>query len=401
MKIKFNNQCICKKKIVSNSKNSIFFKNLPITEIFTNKYKKSKKFALDQRIIFCNRCQHMSLTRFIDPNLIYNRDYITSSTGSFSARYSNDIFYNFISKNLNNEKKYSKIVEIGTNDLYLLKKFSKKAKKFVGIDPVVKTNDKSLKNFCPLKSFFTDLDNESIGYKNDIIVCGHTLEHVEDPELFIKKTISLANNKTRIFFQFPSAESLINNCSFDQIHHQHLNYFSIKSFKKLLDKCGGKIIDYEYHELHYGVLMVFFTLKSSKIKTKKKLVIKRKITPQSFIQSYENFKLHLLSYKKLIKNYIFMKKNFYVVGAGLMLPIVNYHLGGLLSKAESVLDDDISKQNKYFPNIDAKITSLKKANLKRAVCLIATISSAIVTRKLATILEKKQAEIVLIPTLTF
>ena len=400
MRVKINKNCVCKNRNIPNSKNSIFLKNLPITEIFTSKYKKSKKFEMNQQIIFCNKCQHMSLTRFIDPKLIYNKNYLTSSTSSFSARYSNDIFYNFILKNINLKRKYSKILEIGTNDLYLLKKFSRNGKKLVGVDPVIK-DDKKFKNFYPIKSFFTNVDNKRIGFDSDIIISGHTLEHVENPEMFIKKIISLSNNKTKVFFQFPSAETLINNSSFDQVNHQHLNYFSLNSFNRLLKKCGGKIIEHEYHELHFGVLMVFFTIKKSKLKSKSNLKQKKQISPKNFIKSYKNFKTHLNAYKNLIEKYLFLKKKIYVIGAGLMLPIVNYHLGGIFEKVDSILDDDKSKQNKYFLNINKKITGLKKQNLKNSICIISTISSAIVTRKLTNILEKKQAEVILVPTLTF
>jgi len=400
MRIKINKNCVCENKNIPNKKNSIFIKNLPITEIFTSRYKKSKKFQMNQQIIFCNKCQHMSLMRFVDPKLIYNKNYLTSSTSSFSARYSNDIFHNFILKNINQREKYSKILEIGTNDLYLLKKFQRNAKKLVGIDPVIK-DDKKFKNFHPIKNFFTNVDNKRIGLDSDIIISGHTLEHVENPEMFIKKIISLAHNKTKVFLQFPSVESLINNGSFDQVNHQHLNYFSLNSFDKLLKKCGGKIIKHEYHELHFGVLMVFFTIKNSKLKSKIDFKKNKKITSKDFIKSYKNFKKHLNAYKNLIEKYLFLKKKIYVIGAGLMLPIVNYHLDGIFEKVDSILDDDKSKQNKYFLNINKKITSLKKKNLENSICIISTISSAIVTRKLTNILESKKAQVILVPTLTF
>jgi len=399
MKTQNNRFCICNRKIALTSLNSIILKKLPITEIFFNKYKKSKSYELDQKIVFCNDCEHMSLTRIINPKIIYNKSYLTSSTSSFSARHANDIFYKFINKNLVFSKKYKKIIEIGSNDLYLLKKFSKKAKSLVGIDPVIKKN-KDFKNLKTIKSFFTDLDNKQIGYNNSIIICGHTLEHVDNPEFFIKKTLSLADTETHLFFQFPSAESIINNCSFDQIHHQHLNYFSLKSFKKLLDRCGGKIINYEYNELHYGALMVHFTLNSSKYK-KKKLLLKSRLIKQEFKKSYKIFKEHINCYKKLLIKYLSKKKKFYVVGAGLMLPLVNYHLDKLIDKADAILDDDPKKINKYFANINTKIISLQKTSLKKSVCLIASIHSAIITRKLVTIVKEKQAEIILVPTLTF
>ena len=152
-----------------------------------------------------------------------------------------------------------------------------------------------------------------------------------------------------------------------------------------------------HHTSRSSKLNSFLVLKSSKINAIKKLNLKQKINSQNFIQSYQNFKMHLISYKKLINKYILLKKKLYVIGAGLMLPIVNYHLDGLLNKAEAILDDDKNKQNKYFLSINTKISSLKKTNLKRSVCLISTISSAIVTRQLTDILKKKRAEIILVP----
>tara|TARA_Y100000590_G_scaffold439667_1_gene563996 strand:+ start:16448 stop:17647 length:1200 start_codon:yes stop_codon:yes gene_type:complete len=399
MNLKFRN-CLCKKKIIYNSKNYISFKKLPMTEIFTNKFKKLKSFSLDQGVVFCKSCEHMRLTKFVDSKKIYNKNYLTSSSNSFSAKHANDEFYNFILKNLKQNKKYSKILEIGSNDLYLLKKFSKKAKNLIGIDPVIK-RDKKLNNLKTYKDFFIKIDNNKIGLDIDSIICGHTLEHVENPELFIKKTLSLSNNKTKIFFQFPSAESLINNCSFDQIHNQHLNYFSIKSFSKILEKCGGRIIDYDYNELHYGALMVFFTIKSSKIKTKKIIKLKKKIINYNLVQSYQNFKVHLKTYKNLINQYLSSNKKFYVIGAGLMLPIIDYHLDGLIGKADAILDDDPNKINKYFANINTKIINLKNTDLRKSICLIAPVASAIITRKLISVLEQKKAEIILTPTLTF
>ena len=153
--------------------------------------------------------------------------------------------------------------------------------------------------------------------------------------------------------------------------------------------------------MSFGVLMIFFTIRKSQLKNKSKLKQKKQISSKTFMRSYKNFKTHLNTYKNLIEKYLSLRKKIYVIGAGLMLPIVNYHLDGIFEKVEAILDDDKSKQNKYFLNINKKITGLKNKDLKNSICIISTISSAIVTRKLTNILEKKQAEIILVPTLTF
>ena len=90
-----------------------------------------------------------------------------------------------------------------------------------------------------------------------------------------------------------------------------------------------------------------------------------------------------------------------MVGAGLMLPLVNYHLGGLLNIANGILDDDKRKIGKYFPGINVKITSLKNTNLKDSICLVGPIASSITTRKLINILGKKQPDQIISPTISF
>ena len=92
---KKQNKCVCEKIVKASIKNSISFKNLPKTEIFTSTFRKSKSYSLNQKIIFCSSCEHLFLRNKIDPKLIYNNDYLTSSTKSFSAKYANDIFLDF------------------------------------------------------------------------------------------------------------------------------------------------------------------------------------------------------------------------------------------------------------------------------------------------------------------
>jgi len=389
-------KCLCNKRATK----SLYFKQLPITDVFLNRFYKSKKYYFDQKINFCKSCNHLFLGRQMNSKYIYNtKNYLFSSSKSFSAIHSNDTFIKFIDQNIK-LKKIKQITEIGSNDLYLLKKFYTRSKKLIGVDPVIKI-DKQFKKIKTIKKFFDKRTiKEYLDNNSDIIVCGHTLEHVENVDQFIKDTLSISNNKTKIFFQFPSAETLIKNNSFDQLHHQHLNLFSLKSFKLLLERNGAKIIDYKFNNLHYGALMVFFTLKKSKVQPKRKIDFKNNQNID-FIKSYFNFKNHLNSYEYVIDNYLKSKKNFYVIGASLMLPLINYHLNNIMNKADGILDDDKRKIGKFFPGINTKILPLKNTDIENSVCLIAPVASTLTCRKLVEILKNKKAETILLPTITF
>ena len=84
-----------------------------------------------------------------------------------------------------------------------------------------------------------------------------------------------------------------------------------------------------------------------------------------------------------------------------MLPIINYHLDNLFSKIDGILDDDKSKVGKYFPNVKNKIMSLKNTNISNAVVIVAPVASSITTRKLISLVDKRNPKIIIVPTLSF
>ena len=102
-----------------------------------------------------------------------------------------------------------------------------------------------------------------------------------------------------------------------------------------------------------------------------------------------------------ILNYIKDGRKFYVVAAAGLLPILNYHMNKIMNKADAILDDDLNKIGKFFPGIKPKISSMKKADLKNSICLIASVNSHITTRKITNVLIDKQAGIILLPAITF
>jgi cyclopropane-fatty-acyl-phospholipid synthase len=161
MKYKFNIYCTLCHKIPSTI-NILNLEKFPIESNYL-KYSFRTKNLYKQKIKFCSRCEHLSLAYLYDTKSFYNDGYLTSSTNSFSGRYSNDIFYEFINKNLN--KKKLNILEIGGNDLYLLNKFykQKRINKAVVIDPTTNLylNTKKIK---VIKNFFEKI-KKNISFK--------------------------------------------------------------------------------------------------------------------------------------------------------------------------------------------------------------------------------------------
>jgi len=394
MKYKFNICCtLCHK--IPTKRNIVNLEKFPIESNYS-KYSFRAKNLYKQKIKFCSRCEHLSLTYLYNTKNLYNDRYLTSSTNSFSGQYSNDIFYEFINKNLN--KKKLNILEIGGNDLYLLNKFykQKRINKAVVIDPTTNLN-LSTKKIRVIKNFFEKVEQNDIGFIPEVVICSHTFEHVLNPLDFLKKIMILTNSKTKFFFQYPSCESLINRRSFDQITHHHFNLFSINSTSKILSMVGAQIKKFNYCEEHYGTLMVYFDKKKSKFIKNKFVIID--YSKFSLNNEYNRYKLYIKNLINIIKYYKKRNLKIYSVGGGVALPMINYQLKNIISCCDAILDDDKGKIGKYFPNLNVKIKSLRNTDLTNSLVIVTT-PSVISARKLNQLIFEKKARIIINPTLT-
>ena len=115
---------------------------------------------------------------------------------------------------------------------------------------------------------------------------------------------------------------------------------------------------------------------------------------------YYDYKMYMKNLIQIIKKYQKRGSKVYGIGAGLMLPLVNYHLNDLLKDFDGILDDDKNKLNKFYPNLSTKISSLKKADLSNAVAVICSTASSVTTRKLVEVCRLNNAKIIIIPSMT-
>ena len=365
LKGKVNYQCpVCKTSLSRKDKikQLINLPKYPITEFYRKRNEKLIKESLkDQKVMFCKNCDHMFLKNILDVGKIYS-NYITSSHSSRGAIQCLENFFNFINKNTNNIKK-SNIIDIGGNDSTFLNFFKNHKKKKINIDPNASSKNKKviLKKMFLEKINFVEFSNFK---EKNIYVSSHTLEHLEDPEKLLKNLSKNTRNNDIIFLQFPSLEKLVEHSRFDQICHQHINYFSLFSISKLLKKLNLIILDFEYDTSHFGTLRL--KIKKGRLgKTYKKQNLYED-TFKSYILFKEYYNNLQNSIKKLFKN----GQGF---GAGLMVPILSYYLP-VINELNCIIDENKSKYNKRFINLKPIIKNLNKLDIDRPV-LITSVST--------------------------
>lgn len=167
--------------------------------------------------------------------------------------------------------KNSFVIEVASNDGYLLQYFVQKGIPALGIDPTRNTAKAAKeKGVDTLIDFFgTELAKKELTHKKrncDLILGNNVLAHVPDINDFVGGFKEAINETGIVTVEFPHIERLIENCLFDSIYHEHFSYLSFTVVKRIFESKGLQIFDVEEVDTHGGSLRIF--AKNKKDKTK-------------------------------------------------------------------------------------------------------------------------------------
>ena len=220
---------------------------------------KLKKYPLQVGFCFCN---HLTAINKISPNERYVKfDYSYTSDNSPVSK---NHFYQIAKKIIRKFKlkQTDSLIEIGSNDGTFLKYIKQLSNiNVLGVDPSkFMCNLANQKNIKTYNNFF-DLKNSRIIKKKygnyDLLYAANVFNHVDNPDDFLKGCSQVLKKKGLIVLEVPDLDSLIKSCGFDTIYHEHRQYFSINSIKRILMKNNYKLMSYEKIDYMSGSLRVF------------------------------------------------------------------------------------------------------------------------------------------------
>jgi len=368
----------------------IYLPNYPVTEIYQNYGENAFKFptSFDQSLNFCEVCEHGFLGSLLPKEFIY-KNYNTHTAKSEGSLIAIENFYTFIEKNLQDTPKL--ILDIGANDSSLLRRFKSYNSRLIGIDPNIADNSGEIE--CH-KGYVEDIDMSRFESDRRVFICSHTLEHIYDPSVLLESLRKVAIDSDEFYFQFPSLELLVRDCRFDQVHHQHIHYYSLKSFSLLLNRFGFELLEYYFDSDHYGALMCSFK-KSSNAKGARNIKEDLKsLRANDIVRSNKIFTSSIESSNTRIA--IFEGRDFYCYGASLMLPIISYYMPNLIN-SKSIIDADFSKLGMSYVNFDREIVSENSINFCNESFVITALSTKKTTRRITQKLIELNALNIILP----
>ncbi len=327
---------------------------------------------------------------------LYDYSY-TSSNSEYSRNY----WKSFSKKIIDSYKVDSrtKIIEIGSNDGFLLKQLKKVTEHVYGVDASSAMCKLSNKNkIKTLNCIFNKSNSLKIKKKLgkfDIVIANNVLNHANDPNNFIAGIKNLLSKKGIVVFEVPYWYDLVKEKKFDQIYHEHVSYLTAKSSLYLMNKNNFEIFNIHKSPYHGGSIRVHSRIKD---KNKKKIKLNKKLV--RMINKEEKFKLYNFNtYKDFmkiinIKKIKFLKsifkyklKGYKIIGVGAAAKANTFlNFIGLNSQVvDYVTDISKHKIGKYTPLSRIPIfhdNEIKKIKQKTCVICLAWNINKLLRNKL-------------------
>ena len=208
----------------------------------------------------CANCFLVQLEEFESPERIFNSEYAYFSSYSDTWIEHARLYTESITSRLDLNKN-SFVVEIASNDGYLLQNFVRRGIPALGVEPAANVaavaRDKGLETLADF--FGTKMARDLIRTRRraDLILGNNVLAHVPNLNDFVQGLSILLNDEGVITMEFPHLLRLIQGNQFDTIYHEHFSYFSLRTVTRVFNAHGLRIFDLERLSTHGGSLRIY------------------------------------------------------------------------------------------------------------------------------------------------
>jgi 2-polyprenyl-3-methyl-5-hydroxy-6-metoxy-1,4-benzoquinol methylase len=312
------------------------------------------------KVYTCPSCFLVQIDEYKSSDAIFNSEYVYFS--SFSTTW------------LKHAKEYtdkmverfgfhsgSQVIEIASNDGYLLQYFKEKNIPVLGIDPTANTAQVAIgKGINTIVDFFgSRLASELAagGTKADLLLGNNVLAHVPDIVDFVGGMKIMLKETGVITMEFPHLMQLVDNNQFDTIYHEHFSYLSFTTVQKIFASRGLELFDVEEIPTHGGSLRIYAKHKDDQSKPVSArvtaLLQKEAAAGMGSLAYYDNFQQKALRVKLDLTSFLIEQKRagkkVAAYGAAAKGNTLLNFCGIKSDMIDFVVDANPNKQNKWLP----------------------------------------------------
>ena len=318
------------------------------------------------KIMVCEKCFLVQIDEFAKHTDIFNSNYIYFSSFSTSWLAHAKAYTEMMTERFDLNPS-TQVIEIASNDGYLLQFFKEKGIPVLGIEPTENTaaaaKQKGIESIVDFFGTRLAMDLVSNGIKADLLLGNNVIAHVPEINDFVGGLKIILSEKGIITFEFPHLLQLIDKNQFDTIYHEHFSYLSFSCVKQIFEYHYMEIFDVQEIPTHGGSLRIFAKHKEDNTKLKsenvEKLIEKEAKFGLMDIETYQTYQAET----EKVKNEFLMflleakrnKKSVVAYGAAAKgVTLLNF-CGVRKDLILFVVDKSPYKQNKFLPGIHIEV----------------------------------------------
>ena len=307
------------------------------------------------KIFVCSNCKLVQIDEYKKSSDIFDNDYAYFSSYSTSWLAHAKDYVDSMTERLSLDQN-SKVIEIASNDGYLLQFFKEKNIPCLGIEPTSNTAAVAREKGIEVIGDFFGSSLANTLEKSDLILGKNVLAHVPDINDFVKGLKIALKSSGTATMEFPHLMNLINESQFDTIYHEHFSYLSFYSIQQIFENQGLKLYDVEKYPTHGGSIRIYATHKDFPIKVSKNvenLLSEERSFGLIDLEIYQGFQEKTDKVKNELLNFLLQAKkdNKTVAAYGAAAKgntLLNY-AGVKSDLVNFVVDMSPYKQGKYLP----------------------------------------------------
>ena len=340
------------------------------------KKEKEKCELYPLEVNYCSKCHNCQLSVSVDPKKMFSNYLYTSSTSKvFRNHFVNAANKYFKDLKLNKKKSY--IIDIGSNDGVALKPFLDLGfKKVLGIEPA--KNLAKLANKNKIKTFNGFLEKKNLKKikKNaDLILASNVFAHSDKLREMAECMFKLLSKKGTIIIEVQYLMNTLKDLTFDNIYHEHYNYWSLTSLINFFKQFEAKIIKVERVNTHGGSLRVYIKKdKKAKIENNvKQMLLEEENFGIKKFETYKKFGEKVYKIRENVRKNIkkLKDKNKIIIGYGAPAKATTaLNFFGISKEIDFIVEDNKLKHNKFIPGVKIPIKNKSQIKNKKNTLII-------------------------------
>jgi SAM-dependent methyltransferase len=317
-------------------------------------------------MVYCSDCHNCQLSYIVPAGEMFDHYlYVSSTAKSFRDHFEQAAKKYIKDFNLNSD---SFVIDIGSNDGIALKPLKERGVQVLGFEPAKNIAEIALNNDIPtINEYFTIDSIKNVINKADIITASNVFAHADGLEEIAHTSFSLLKPEGCFIVEVQYLLDTIKDLTFDNIYHEHVNYWSVTAINNFFNRLGYSVSKVEHINTHGGSIRVYIKNKGSEIDSSvSKFLQNEKEFGLTNYSIYLEFAKRVEQAKTNTNNNIksFKDKGLTLVGYGSPAKAttsLNYYG---VKDIDYIIEDNTLKHNKILPGVKIPIYSKNKLNEK-------------------------------------